>query len=136
MRHKSRNGKPKRRNIPLVQPLRQVLEVLPLGSTKWLKTAYGKSFTIAGSGGRFRDRCDEASLYGLPAHGLRKMTGIIAAGRGCFAHHIIEILGHDALDGAERSRRQANAVRLADEGFKRALGDEESTEGVAPSCRT
>lgn len=125
MQHKGRNVKPKRRSIPLVAPLRAVLDVSPLGETTWLETLQGKPFSIAGFGNWFRDRCDEAGLQGLSAHGLRKMTGIIAAERGCTAHQIMQILGHDTLDEAERYTREANAERLADEGFARAFGDGE-----------
>lgn len=124
LQHKGRGIKPKRRDIPLVPPLRAVLDASPLGDTTFLETEYGKPFSIAGFGNWFRDRCDEAGLQGLSAHGIRKAVGVIAAERGCTAHQIMAILGHDTLEEAERYTRQASQIALANEGFSRAFGDE------------
>ncbi|MEM7508164.1 MAG: tyrosine-type recombinase/integrase [Pseudomonadota bacterium] len=125
VQHKGREVKPKRRDIPLVAPLKAVLEVPPLGATTFLETEYGKPFSINGFGSWFRKRCDEAGLTDLSAHGLRKAVGVMAAERGCTAHQIMEILGHDTLEEAERYTRTANARTLGDAGFERLFGTEQ-----------
>lgn len=125
IQHKGKTRKIKRRSIPLVQPLADVLASSPLGAMTWLETDYGKPFSIKGLGNKMRQWCDEAGLKELSAHGIRKATGIMAAERGCTAHQIMEILGHDTLDEAERYTREANAQKLGDEGFRRVWGTEQ-----------
>ena len=125
VQHKGRGVNPKRRDFPLVEPLRAVLDASELGATTFLETEYGKPFSIAGFGGWFRKRCDEAGLNGLSAHGIRKAVGVMAAESGCTAHQIMQILGHDTLEEAERYTRQADAKRLGDSGFKRLFGTEQ-----------
>lgn len=61
----------------------------------------------------------------MRSHGIRKLVGIMAAGRGARAHEIMELLGHDTLDEAERYTREANAVRLGKTGFAKVWGTEQ-----------
>ena len=124
IQHKGRARKPKRMSIPLIEPLRQILDATPLGNMTWLETEYGQPFSIAGFGSKFRKWCDEAGLQGLSAHGIRKATGIIAAERGATAHEIMAILGHSTLEEAEQYTREADAAKLADSGLAKAFGDE------------
>jgi integrase len=124
VQHKGRGQKPKRRDIPLVAPLRAILDASPLGATTWLETEQGRPFTIAGYGNWFRDRCVEAGLA-VRSHGLRKLVGIMAAERGATAHEIMQILGHDSLGEAERYTREASARKLGDAGFDKVFGTEQ-----------
>ena len=133
VQHKGKSRKVKRRNIPLVEPLRQILDASPLGDKTWLETEHGQPFSIAGFGNKFRQWSDDAGLHGLSSHGIRKAVGIMAAERGCTAHQIMEILGHDSLDEAERYTRQANAQKLGDEGFRRVWGTEQVLKLSYPS---
>lgn len=123
VQHKGRGRQIKRRSLPLVEPLQKILAASPLGETTWLETEYRKPFSIKGLGNKMRQWCDEAGLRELSAHGIRKATGIMAAERGCTAHQIMEMLGHDTLQEAERYTRAANAKTLADAGFARTFGD-------------
>jgi integrase len=60
--------------------LLNAIEAMPaVGMTTLLVTEYGKPFTVAGFGGWFRDRCDEAGLLHCTAHGLRKALARRAA---------------------------------------------------------
>jgi integrase len=124
VQHKGRRQKIKRRSLPLVRPLSEILATSPLGATTWLETEQGKPFSINGLGNKMRQWCDEAGLTELSAHGIRKATGIMAAERGCTAHQIMEMLGHDTLQEAERYTKAADAKRLADDGFSRTFGGE------------
>lgn len=123
MQHKGRNQNPKQRDIPIVAPFRAVLDASPLGKVTWLETEHGQPFSIAGYGNWFRDRCVEAGVTAR-SHGIRKLVGIMAAERGATAHQIMQILGHDTLDEAERYTREANAVKVGDAGFNRIWGTE------------
>lgn len=59
------------------------IEAMPaVGLTTLLVTDYGRPFTVAGFGGWFRDRCDEAGLKYCTAHGLRKALARRAADQG------------------------------------------------------
>lgn len=124
IQHKGRTRKVVRRSIPIIPPLRSVLSASPVGNTTWLETEYGKPFSIKGFGSRMRAWCDQAGLHNLSAHGIRKATGIIAAERGCTGKQIMEILGV-TLAVAEEYCREADKIRLADDGFARAFGGEE-----------
>lgn len=123
VQHKGRGIRPKRMSLPLVAPLRQVLDASPLGQVTFLETAYGKPFTIAGLGNWFRARCDEAGLDGLSAHGIRKGMGTLLAERECSTHEIMSILGV-TLQMAEVYTRAAERSRMADSGFAKAFGDD------------
>lgn len=121
IQHKGRTRKIVRRDIPLVAPLRAVLDASDLGEKTWLETEYGQPFTIKGLGNKVRQWCDEAGLPELSAHGFRKATGNISAERGATAHEIMEILGV-TLSVAELYTREADARKLADSGFGKAFG--------------
>ena len=121
IQQKGRSQRIVRRDIPIVQPLRDALDASDLGSVTWLETEYGRPFTIKGLGNKMRQWCDEAELKHLSAHGIRKATGAIAAERGCTAHQIMEILGV-SLKIAATYTRAADAKRLADQGFEKTFG--------------
>jgi len=124
IQHKGRTQKIVSRSIPIMKPLQRILDSTELGKVTWLETEYGVPFSIAGFGHRMRLWCNQAGLYDLTGHGIRKTTGIIAAERGCSAKEIMEILGV-TLAVAEAYCEEADKIRLADSGFARAFGDEE-----------
>jgi hypothetical protein len=57
----------------------------------YIVTEFGKPFTAAGFGNKFRDWCDEGGLEGCAAHGLRKAGATIAADNGATAHQLMAI---------------------------------------------
>jgi integrase len=64
-------------------PLVAAIVAMPaVGMTTLLVTEYGRPFTVAGFGGWFRERCDEAGLPQCTAHGLRKALARRAADLG------------------------------------------------------
>jgi integrase len=69
-------------SIPVVPELQAELEFAPKGNLAFLVTAYGRPFTAAGFGMRFREWCNQAGLKHCSAHGLRKAGATIAAERG------------------------------------------------------
>jgi integrase len=71
-------------DIPVISELQAVIDATPNNSQlTFLTTESGKSFTAAGFGNWFRDRCNEAGLpKGLSAHGLRKAAATRHANHG------------------------------------------------------
>jgi integrase len=70
-------------DVVAAPPLLAAIAAMPaVGMTTLLVTEYGKPFTVAGFGGWFRDRCNEAGLPHCTAHGLRKALARRAADLG------------------------------------------------------
>jgi integrase len=84
--HKGRNRNPVVIEIPVLPDLQRVMDVTPLGDLTFLTTKYGRAFSEAGFTNWFRERCNEAGLQNLSAHGLRKASATWFAERG--ARHI------------------------------------------------
>lgn len=101
-------------DIPVHPDLRMVIDATPSRHLTFLVTEYGKPFTAAGFGNRFREWCNEAGLPHCTAHGLRKATAARLAERGATAHEIMAITGHKTLEEVERYTRAAGRAKLAD----------------------
>ena len=87
------------------------------GHLTFLVTEYGRPFSVAGFGNKFRQWCDEAKLPHCSAHGLRKATAARLAERGATTHEIMAITGHQSLEEVERYTRAARRSQLADSGM-------------------
>src|SRR5262249_43657927 len=81
-----------------------------------LVTEFGKGFTDNGFGNWLRDRCVEAGVPGR-AHGLRNAGATIAASNGASSHTLMSIFGWDTLKQAEIYTREADKIRLAEQGM-------------------
>lgn len=114
---KGRNRHAQRIEIPMLEPLAQVIAASKTGDLAFLATEYGRPFSMAGFGNWFRDRCDEAGLIGLSAHGLRKAGATRAADAGASAHTLMAIFGWRSLAEAELYTRAADRKRLARDGM-------------------
>jgi len=111
--------------LPIVPELRQALDATEVGNLTYLVTEFGQPFSLAGFGNWFRDRCNEAGLRDVSAHGLRKAAARRLAESGCSAHEIMAITGHRSLAEVERYTRAASQERLAKQaatGLKREPG--------------
>lgn len=100
-------------DMPLRGELAAAIEACKSGHMTFLVTEWGKSFTPAGFGNWFRDRCDEAGLKHCSAHGLRKAMATWLADQGATAHEIMAVTGHQSLEEAERYTRKASRSKLA-----------------------
>ena len=94
---KNRARKPVTVTMPIIHDLQAVLDASDLGKDAFLVTAFGKPFTAAGFGNRFRAWCNEAGLSNCSAHGLRKATAVRLADLGATAHELMAVLGHSTL---------------------------------------
>jgi integrase len=105
-----------RLKIRLHPALKREIDAAPVGMT-FLLTQFGEPFTGPGFTNWFRDRARDAGLTGRSPHGLRKAAGRRLAEAGCTPHQIAAILGHASLQMVELYTKDANQVRLADEGM-------------------
>jgi len=117
---------------PLLPILAQIIEASPCGKLTFLETVYGKSFTPAGFGNWFRDRCDEADLPHCTAHGLKKAGATIAAENGATTRQLMAMFDWDTVSMAEVYTRAAEQKRLAGEAMALITLDRKENE----DCRT
>jgi integrase len=99
--------------LPLLDVLKNVLDVSPLGTTTYLETEYGVPFTANGFGGWFRDRCDEADLHLCTAHGLRRAGATFAAENGATVSQLMAIFGWATAKQAVHYVEEANQPKIA-----------------------
>ena len=116
--------------LPIPVTLRTELDLHPPGET-FLLTEFGKPFSVAGLGNRFRKWCDEAGLTGISAHGLRKWTAAALAEAGATEKEISAVTGHASLKEVVRYTRSANQRKLADRAFAK-MASASSVENVPP----
>jgi integrase len=112
--HKGRNRKPKRLTLPILPTLQRVIDGTACGDLTFLVNDWGRPFTDAGFGNKFRDWCNQAELQHCSAHGLRKAGATIAANNGATSRQLMAIFGWDTLKEAERYTRNADQQRLAE----------------------
>jgi integrase len=116
--HKGRNHHPISLEIPIIPDLQRFLAVEGVGHTTFLVNDYGRPFTVAGFGNRFRKWCDAAGLTNCSVHGLRKGSAARLAERGCSEFEIMAITGHQTskevtryTKGASQKLRAASALQ-------------------------
>jgi integrase len=109
-------------DIPMAAPLADIIAATPtVGLHAFLVTEYGRPFSPAGFGNRFREWCDEAGLPHCTAHGLRKAFLRRMAEAGCSEDFIASISGHRDMREVRTYVAAANKKRMADEGMARTL---------------
>src|SRR5215470_18914946 len=96
---------------------------MPASTSMTFLVAKSKTFTAAGFGNWFRDRCDEAGIpAGYSAHGLRKLAATRLADTGATAHELKAWFGWKSLRQAEVYTTKADAKRLAVEAGRKIAG--------------
>ena len=133
--HKGRNRSPLTLELPVLPVLQQIIDASPTGDLTFLVTDYGKPFTAAGFGNWFRQRCNDAGLKGLSAHGLRKAGATRAAENGASAHQLMAIFGWRAIRHAEGYTRGAERKRLARDAMHLLAGTNEGQMIPPPTRR-
>lgn len=114
---KNEHRNPVHMDIPVHPDLADVIAATTVKGDTYLTTEYGKPFSVAGFGNRFRDWCDQAGLSHCSAHGLRKATAARLAERGATPHEIMAITGHQTLGEVQRYTKAAQMRGLADAGM-------------------
>lgn len=110
-----RKGKagPKRLALPILAPLRAVLDAAAGEHPTYLVSASGKPYTAESFGNKFREWCDQAGLRHCSAHGIRKFDATAAAENGATAHQLMAMFGWDSIKQAEHYTRKASQTKLA-----------------------
>ena len=111
--YKNRNRHPIEVEIPILPELQRIIEASPTGDLTYLVTAYGRPFTAAGFGIRFREWCNKAGLKHCTAHGLRKAGAALAAENGATEHQLMAIFGWQTIKEAERYTKAARRKKMA-----------------------
>lgn len=102
-------------SVPMLRTTRQALEALPAAPIKHLLvTSFGKPFTPAGFGNKFREWCDEAGLPHCSIHGLRKAMARLLAEAGASDAEGQAVTGHKKAETFQYYRAAANREALAD----------------------
>jgi hypothetical protein len=110
-----RKGKagPKRLALPILAPLRAVIDAAPSGHLTYLVSTHGKPYTAESFGNKFREWCNQAGLRHCSAHGIRKFDATAAAENGATAHQLMAMFGWDSIKQAEHYTRKASQTKLA-----------------------
>lgn len=120
----------KKRTLPILPDLRAVIDATPSGQLVYLVTQFGKPFTAAGFGNKFREWCDDAGLSHCSAHGCRKAGAKMAAENGATAHQLMAIFGWETLRQAEVYTRNANRTLLAEQAMHLLVPQEKNKAGA------
>jgi integrase len=104
----------KSHELPILPPLRESIEATKARTSHlvYLVTAYGRPHSVKGFGSWFKDRCQEAGLENLSAHGLRKLAAQRCAEAGATEHQLMALFGWSNPEQAAVYTRKANRLRL------------------------
>lgn len=110
------------------QLLEAIVAMPPADSSPmcFLVNDFGKPFTNAGFGNKFREWCDEADLPKCTAHGLRKATMRRMAELDFGQQTMKSMSGHTNDDEVARYTADANQMRMADDAVRRLSAWEKS----------
>lgn len=106
-RQKKRGEHSPPQEVWICRPLVEALDAVEVTSLTYLVTEYGKPFSVAGLGNKFRDWCDEAKLPQCSAHGLRKAVAARMREAGCSIGEIQSVTDHDTSAEVDRYTRDA-----------------------------
>jgi len=116
-----------------MNPLRRfVQQSHRVGDATFLLSEYGKPFTAAGFGNRFRKWCDAAGLAHCSVHGLRKAAAARLAELGCSEFEIMAITGHQTSKEVTRYTKEASQKLRAASALARLTQPRETAKSVPP----
>jgi integrase len=113
--------------LPILSPLREVLDASEVGEATYLLNANGQTWASGDAFGNwFCDCCREAGLPLCSPHGLRKIGAVRAAETGASEHELMAMFGWENADMARVYTRKAAQKKLAASGaakliFKKAI---------------
>jgi integrase len=116
---KNRKRKPTTLTLPILPPLRKIIDATEIDETAYLLTSHGKPHGSEKSFGNwFSDICDRAGLPQCTSHGLRKIAAVHCAEAGATLHEMMAMFGwHDInqalvyTQAAEQKKMAASAAR-------------------------
>ncbi|SIN98921.1 Site-specific recombinase XerD [Vannielia litorea] len=120
---KGKGRNPVRLEIPVVPELQRIIAATTTGDMTFLVNGYGRSYTNAGFGNRFRKWCDEAGLPHCSVHGLRKAAAARLAELGCSEFEIMAITGHQTSKEVTRYTKAASQKVRAEAALTKMGGE-------------
>ena len=129
---KNKGRAPKRMTLTVIPALRSIIDASPTGDLTFLVTGRGKAFTVAGFGNWFRDRCNDAGLPDLSAHGLRKALQAIGANSGLTDRELMAIAGHENERETSRYTKSRDRDGLAASGLSKLAAGPFANKSVPP----
>lgn len=114
---KNRKRQGKTIEVPVLPELAQAIAAANTGDLTFLKSAYGKSYSIKGFGDRMKKWCVDAGLPHCSAHGVRKAAATIALDNGASEAQMMAIFGWEDAKEILTYTRQRDRRRLAKEGI-------------------
>lgn len=99
--------------VPILPELQAELDCAPKDHLTLLTTEFGKPFSPAGFGNKFKEWCYEANLPQCTAHGMRKAGATIAAENGATDAQLMALFGWQTAKMAAHYRKQAQQKKLA-----------------------
>lgn len=100
---------------PILLPLAEAIRLTATGLKTFLVTSRGKPFTDAGFGNKMREWCDQAGLPDCTAHGLKKVSCVIAADLGATDRQMMALYDWVTEKQANTYTARANRKKLAAE---------------------
>jgi len=128
--HKGRNQHPVRLEIPMIHELEKIISATETGDLTFMVNGYGKPFTSAGFGNRFRAWCDKAGLTHCSVHGLRKAAAKRLAEMGCTEFEIMAITGHQTSKEVTRYTKGASQRTRAESALQKMTGEQKEDKSV------
>jgi integrase len=107
--------------LPILPPLRAILNASNLSEKNWLQTAKGKQQSSNGFGNDFKEWCMKAGLPQCNCHGLRKIGAVRAAEAGASEHELMAMFGWDDASMARIYTRKAAQKKLAASGAAKVM---------------
>src|SRR5262245_53352874 len=105
--------------LPILPPLRAILDASALGRETWLETASGKPHSSNSFGNKFKSWCVKAGIQQCNCHGLRKIGAVRAAEAGASEHELMAMFGWDDASMARVYTRKAAQKKLAASGAEK-----------------
>ena len=102
--------------LPILPPLRAILDASVFGKETWLETASGEPQSSNSFGNKFESWCVKAGLPQCNCHGLRKIEAVRAAEAGASEHELMAMFGWDDAAMARVYTRKAAQKKLAASG--------------------
>lgn len=121
-------------SVPISPELQMEMDAAPNNMT-FLVTDFGKSFSEAGFGNRFRVWCDKASVS-KSAHGLRKSRAIELAESGATVNELMAYFGWVTAEEAIRYTEAAQQKVLAAAAAQKTIASRTVYVSQAHNCPT
>jgi integrase len=124
----------KTHELPILPPLRRSIDATKIGHLVYLVTAYGQPHSVKGFGNWFKERCRQAGIEDLSAHGLRKLGAQRCAEAGATEHQLMALFGWSNSQQAAVYTRKANRAKLEAAAAPLLAGPTSNNEGQSISA--